>query len=159
MTLSNTTFTSITISSTLLDSFIANPSSYIQVQVIGDITCSGTTTTKTYTSTSPITGSTDVRTSTGVETIVPNFFGLTTFGNGIYSFTVELTSITGNTTKDRGCIFIDVDVKCNIPAECLDKQMLHYTLTQSQSCDCDCNRLCEILNTITDSTTDNDCNC
>lgn len=159
MTLSNTTFTEIIISSTLLDSFIATPSNYTQIQVIGDITCSGTTTTKTYTPTSLITASTDVRTVSGVESIVPNFFGLTTFGNGIYSFTVELTSITGNTLKDRGCLFIDLDVKCNIPVDCLDKQMLHYTLTQAQSCDCDCKKLCEILNKITDTTTDNDCNC
>lgn len=160
MTLSiNDTYTVINISSSFLDLFIGTPASYTKLEVIGELNCSGTTTTKTYTAASPITGSTDVRTSGGVETIVPNFFGLTTFADGIYKFTLQLTTLSGTSSTDVSCVFSDVTTKCNIPQDCLEKQMLHYTLGQSQGCGCDCAKLCEIYDLINDTTTENGCGC
>ena len=154
----NTTFDAITINSTLLDSFIAAPASYKEIEVIGQINCTGNLTSKVYKSTSPITASTDVRTNAGVETIVPNFFGFTTYGNGIYSFTVKLTTNGGNTSTDAGCLFIDKDLKCTIPVEDYKKQMLHYTLVQSQDCNCNCTKLCDIYIEIIDEECKT-CNC
>lgn len=159
MTLSiNDSFNSITIVSTKLDAFIASPSSYSNIAIEGDLNCSGTTTTKTYSSTSLITGSTDVRTSGGTETIVPNFFGATVFENGVYSFTIKLKTLAGSTSSEKACLFVDNgDILCAIPTDCLDKQMLYYTLKNSFNCSCDCTQLCEMLETITETTVN--CNC
>jgi len=154
----NDTFNSITIVSTKLDAFIATPSAYTNVQVIGELNCSGTTTTKTYSSTSLITSSTDVRTVAGVESIVPNFFGTTVFENGVYSFTVKLTTLAGSSSTEKACLFVDDgDILCAIPTDCLDKQMLYYTLKNTFNCGCDCTKLCEMLETISETTTN--CNC
>lgn len=160
MTLSiNTpTNTIITISSTLLDSFIASPSSYTKIEITGKINCAGAVT-KTYTASSLITGSTDVRTSGGVETIVPNFFSATTFSNGIYGFEVALTNLSGSVTKDNGCLFVDEgSIFCAIDKDNLEKMMYYYTLQNAQNCSCNCTNLCDILTAIQD-TTNNDCNC
>lgn len=153
------TNTIITISSTLLDNFIASPSSYTEIEITGKINCAGAVT-KTYTASSLITGSTDVRTSGGVETIVPNFFSATTFSNGVYGFEVALTNLSGSVTKDNGCLFVDNgDIFCAIDKDCQDKLMYYYTLEKSQNCSCNCANLCELLTAIQDSISNHDCNC
>lgn len=158
LSINHPTNTIITISSTLLDNFIASPSSYTKIEITGKINCTGAVT-KTYSSTSLITGSTDVRTSAGVETIVPNFFSTTAFANGVYGFEVALTSLSGNTTKDAGCLFVDEgSIFCAIDKNDSTKLEYYYALEKGQNCSCNCTNLCDILTAIQDSTT-NDCNC
>lgn len=161
MTLSanSPTNTVITISSTLLDNFIASPSSYSKIEITGKINCTGAVT-KTYSSTSLITASTDVRTSGGVETIVPNFFSSTTFSNGVYGFEVALTNLSGSINKDNGCLFVDDGkIFCAIDKDCTDKLMYYYTLEKAHNCSCNCTNLCDILSFIQDTNPSNDCNC
>lgn len=158
MTLSiNSDFDRIAIASDLLDSFIANPSAYSKIEVTGKINCSETGTTHEFKVGKLITNLSVVQTNAGAESIVPAFFGTTTFGNGIYGFSIQLTTLLGTTTVDAGCLFVDVDIRCSIPADNLEKQMLHYVLTMSQDCSCNCQQLCDIYNELTSE--DSSANC
>lgn len=147
----------ITISSTLLDNFILSPSSYSKIEITGKINCSGAVT-KTYSFASLITGSTDVRTNAGVETIVPNFFSATTFSNGVYGFEVALTNLTGSVNKDSGCLFVHGDSFCKL--NCIEDFMYFYALQNSQTCSCNCSNLCDIYTMLFSSeNSSNNCNC
>lgn len=166
MTLSiNGTFDLITVSSEELDDFISSPGSYVDVVVTGYYNSTTDSTSKTYTSTSPITGSTDVSTSAGVEKINPSFFGGTAFEAGVYYFTVTLTSEAG-IEVDEGCIFVDDGIACLVDdyrigdATINDKILagIDYTLLlNSQQCACKCLQLIELYNSLYKKLTTNSC--
>lgn len=155
----NSTFNIITIVSDKLDSFILNPSSYQDVKIILTQNCA-TAITKIYTSASPITGSGDVRTNTGVETIHPSILGLTVFPNSIISVEVKLTTLSGSSSSDKGVLFIDNgDVWCAIDTDCVDKQNMYYALEKSIQCSCSPTKACTLYENITSTSTTHDCNC
>lgn len=160
MTLSiNNTFNIITIVSDKLDSFISSPSSYLGVDVTFTTNCK-TKIVKSYTYSSPITNSGDIRTSGGIETIYPSILGMTSFPNSIIGIEVKLTTLSGSASFDNGCLFVDNgDIFCAIDKDCQDKLMYYYTLEKSQNCSCNCTNLCELLTAIQDSTSTHDCNC
>lgn len=154
MTLSiNSNFDQITISSTLLDNFIADPSLYTSIAITGKLNCAETGTTYTYTSASPITDSTEVSTDSGTEYINPDFFSATTFADGVYGFSIVLTPLVGATSKESSCIFVDQFIACNIEPACKDKMLWHYILTNTQDCNCNCAKLCEFYNLIIEEET------
>lgn len=160
----NTDCDQITITSTLLNNFIAAPSSYTKVEVIGKYQC-GTAIVKEYTSSSPIGATGDVITSGGTEYINPSFFSADDFSDGIYSITVKLYPLSGSPTSDAGCLFVDCNTLCNICIDDLWSLLYHYTITNTQDCGCDCQKLCDMFSLIklasgesTSSTTSN-CGC
>lgn len=149
----------ITIDSTLLNSFIAAPGTYTKVEVIGTFNCT-TVVTKTYSSTALIGATGDVITVAGVEKINPSMFSTTSFSNGVFGFTVKLYPLSGVASTDSGCIFVDNTVACTICTEDLQSMMYHYILTESQDCGCDCQKLCDMYSLIKlNNSETEDCNC
>lgn len=126
LTLNTTTCAAITIESTLLDDFIANPASYTNIVITAKYNDNAEIT-RIYTSINPIDATTDISTSGGVETVNPSLFDMTTFGQGVYSFDILLTAPSA-VESEEGCIFVD----CITTGECtgtLKKQI--YELDQS----------------------------
>jgi len=158
MTLSiNTARTVLTISSTLLDLFVATPASYVNITVAGYVSDPDTATTETYSFSSLITASTNVRTSAGTETIVPAFFSATTFSEGVYKFVVTLTS-EANVQTDEGCVFIHEDLKCTVDTNLLDETvpilervlngLKYQSLINTDECPCKCDEKMELYNNL-----------
>ena len=160
----NESCTLITVSSTILDDFIAAPASYTDIKIKGTLlTNDGIT--KTYTDASPITAITDVATSGGVETILPTFFGdtNTVFSNGVFKFEITLTGGSSVATDD-GCIFVDcaADSACtgamlesiyNLDIDDPDRALMlldYNLLIRINDCQCKCDKaiaIYEHLNT------------
>lgn len=158
MTLSiNSNRTQISILDTLLNTFIATPGNYIDIDVQIYFNSITDSTTKTYSSTSLITGITDVSTSAGLEYINPSFFGGTEFAQGVYHIIVTLTSESEIQTSE-GCLFVENTIACDVNDYRLDTThtiyerinvgLDYYMLTKSQSCTCGCNNLIEIYNNL-----------
>lgn len=162
----NSDRTLLTVSSTLLDDFIADETAYtnIKVQIFFNSTTSSTT--ETYTENTPITTTTNVASNGGVETINPAFFGVTEFAQGIYHVIITLTSGTQIET-DEGCIFVEDTIACDVneyrllSTVDLNKRLNvgidYYMLTKSQSCTCGCDNLVEIYNNLITTVANNTC--
>lgn len=162
----NSTCDLITVSSTLLDDFITDPSAYTDIKVIGTY-LSNDGITKTYTQLIPITSSTDVATNADIETIKPSFFDATVFSSGIYSFEIVLRS-NSEVESDDGCIFID----CIPTDDCIGsmlksiydldltdsnriEMLLDYNLlTRINDCQCKCDKALVIYNYLNNKITD-----
>ena len=166
LSINSPTNTIITITSTLLNSFIAAPASFTDVTIQIFFNSTTTSTTETYTSADPITGSTNVATNAGVETILPAFFGGTEFAEGIYSILITLSSDEEILT-DAGCLFVQDTIACDvntyrlITTVDLNKRLSagidYYMLTQSQECVCGCDNLIEIYNNLVTTIANNTC--
>jgi len=148
MTLSiNTNRALFTISSTLLDSFIASPASYtdIKIQIYQNDVVNSTI--KTYTSTNLITSSTDVATIAGVEYINPSFLNASEFVQGVYDIIVTLTSPSQIQT-DEGCFYVENGLKCQIDdilvneSKSIEERILeglkYQSLISATDCVCKC---------------------
>ena len=166
LTLNTSTCDEITVASTILDDFIAAPASYISLLITATYN-NGEAVTRTYTDVSPITGTTDISTNAGVETINPSLFGMTTFSNGVYSFDFLLKS-SGQTESEEGCIFVD----CIPTGECIGsikKQIYELDVTDKEfailaasydllskigECQCKCDKAYTIYENLIDSLDD-----
>ena len=158
MTLSiNEDRTVITVVDSLLNSFIATPASYTDIDIQIYFNSTTDSTTETYSNSVPITGVTNVATNGGVETINPAFFGAIEFAQGIYHIVITLTSESEIETSE-GCLFVEDGVACDINTYRLDTShtlterlnvgLDYYMLTKSQSCTCGCDNLIEIYNNL-----------
>jgi hypothetical protein len=164
----NTNRTLITIQSTLLDLFIATPSSYTSVEVKIFQNSTTASTTETYSSTRLITSSTPVSTVAGLEYINPSFLSTTIFAQGVYHIVVTLTSPSEILT-DEGCIFVSTTLPCDVNTyrldtthtlpERIDAGLNYYMLTKSQDCPCGCDNLIEIYNNLVTTLTNNCTTC
>lgn len=151
----NTAKTLMTISSTLLDDFIASPSSYTKITIQGYYNDTTTGITKEYDGGNLITSSTDVATNAGIETINPSFFSTTSFGQGVYHFVITLFGTDIET--DEGCIFSNVDLGCTVndyreeetnQLKKLNAGIDYFMLINTTECQCECNKLIEIYNNL-----------
>ncbi len=167
MTLSiNTELTLIQITSTLLNSFITSPVSYTNITVEIWHNSVVTSTSEVYTSTVPITGSTNVSTVLGIEYINPSFLSTSIFAQGVYHIVVTLTSPSEILT-DEGCLFVEDTVACDVNTyrldtthilqERIDAGLSYYMLTKSQDCPCGCDNLIEIYNNLVTTLANNTC--
>ena len=167
MTLSiNEDRTVITIVDSLLNSFIAAPADYTDIDIQIYFNSTTTATTETYTDADPITTSTNVASNGGVETVNPAFFSATEFAQGIYHFTITLTSESEIETSD-GCLFVEDTIACDVNTyrllstvdltKRLNAGIDYYMLTKSQSCTCGCDNLIEIYNNLITTVANNTC--
>jgi hypothetical protein len=86
--------------------------------------------------------------------ISPEFFNLTEFVDGVYSFTVTFTK-DNQLISQSSCFFFDCNTKClvserleelkNCNKSATNLFLLHYTLTEGSNCGCNCDKLCEIF--------------
>ncbi len=158
--------TSITIDSTLLDNFIANPGNYTNVAVRMYVSDISSYTEEVYDSSNPITSSTNVQTNGGVETIVPGFLNASEFAQGQYKVEVILTDSSGITT-DQGCLFVEDTIKCDIDnlrsdVSLSDEEKVllgldYFLLSMTASCDCECDKLIDLYNNLILRISNNDC--
>jgi hypothetical protein len=158
--------TQITISSTLLNSFIASPASYTDVKVQMYFNSTSASTTETYTSTRLITSSTPVSTSAGLEYINTSFLNTSVFAQGVYHIVVTLTS-SSEILTDEGCLFVEDDIACDVNTyrllstvdlnKRLNAGLDYYMLTKSQDCSCGCDNLIEIYNNLVTTLANNTC--
>lgn len=156
----------ITIESTLLDDFIATPAGYenIVISIYHNNTISSVS--ETYDSLTPITGSTNVATNAGVETISPDFLTASTFTQGVYKIKIALRSSTQIQT-DEGCLYVENGLKCLIDDVLLDetKSMAERVLTGLKynmlldvaNCDCKCDKYIELYNNLITLTSGSKC--
>lgn len=94
--------------------------------------------------------------NSNVMYISPLFFNMTTFVDGIYSFTFRFVNKLNNIVTESNCFFFDCETKCKVSTklnELLDCNktatnifLLHYTLTEGSNCGCNCEELCTIFN-------------
>lgn len=167
MTLSiNSGRTQISILDTLLNSFLAAPASYtdIDIQIYFNSTTSSTT--KTYSVSVPITTSTPVSSVSSLEYINPSFFSGTEFSEGIYHVVIVLTSPSEIQTSE-GCLFVQDTIACDVNTyrllttvdlnKRLNAGIDYYMLTQSQECVCGCDNLIEIYNNLVTTIANNTC--
>lgn len=162
----NTDRTIITISSSLLDDFIATPEDYTDVDIQIYFNSTTSSTTETYSEDDLITDVTNVATDSGVTWVNPAFFNTTEFSQGIYHVVITLTS-TGSIQTDEGCIFIESTIACDVndyrllSTVDLNKRLNvgidYYMLTKSQSCTCGCDNLVEIYNNLITTLANNTC--
>lgn len=85
----------------------------------------------------------------------PEFFNLTNFTDGIYNFTIEAETITGDFISESNCFFFDCNTKCKVSTKLEELKkcnksgtnlfLLHYTLVEGSNCGCNCEALCEIF--------------
>lgn len=85
--------------------------------------------------------------------ISPEFFNLTEFIDGVYSFTITFTK-DNQLFSQTSCFFFDCNTKClvserleelkNCNKSATNLFLLHYTLTEGSNCGCNCDKLCEI---------------
>lgn len=159
LSINSPTNTIITIVSDELNAFIASPGSYIDIDIQIFLNSTTDSTTETYSSTSLITGATNVRTSGGTETIVPAFFDGTEFEQGVYHVLITLTSEEEILT-DEGCLYIEDGLKCDVDEHLLDESVniltrvlngLKYnSLISAAECPCKCDKKIEIYNDLID---------
>lgn len=167
MTLSiNNDRSQISIVDELLNDFIADPASYVDIDVQIFFNSTTDSTTETYSSTNLITDSTPVSTSGGLEYINPSFFGSTIFEQGVYHILIVLTSESQIETSE-GCLFVEDTIACDINEyrltstidlnKRLNVGIDYYMLTKSQSCTCGCDNLVEIYNNLITTIANNTC--
>lgn len=166
LSINSPTNTIITISSTLLDDFIATPASYTDIDIQIYFNSTTDSTTETYSNSVPITGVTNVATNAGVETINPAFFGATEFAQGIYHVVIALTS-DAEIQTDEGCLFVEDTIACDVNTyrldtthtlqQRIDAGLDYYMLTKSQDCTCGCDDLTEIYNNLVIKLDSNPC--
>lgn len=75
--------------------------------------------------------------------ITPKFFDFTEkLPDGVY--TVTLTGVYADSIQitETACMYIDCETKCRVlESQCLEAMMYHYTLNQSYTCNCNCDKL------------------
>lgn len=164
----NLAHTLITVSSDLLDNFVADPSLFADIVIEGFYNDTETSTSKTYTNADPIDDTTDVATSAGVETIKPSFFSGTSFGNGVYHFIITLTTEVGISVEE-GCLFVDTTtdgLAClvndyRLSTATQEKKILagldYFLLMNSQDCNCKCPELIDLYNDLYKKVTTQPC--
>lgn len=165
----NSERTQISILDTLLNSFLATPASFIDIDVQIYFNSTTDSTTKTYSVSVPVTTSTPIASVSSLEYINPSFFDTTIFAQGVYHILIVLTSEDEIQTSE-GCIFIEEDLACTINTYREDETVLfntrlnaginYFMLKNSQSCPCECDKLIDLYNnliTLTDSTTCKTC--
>lgn len=87
--------------------------------------------------------------------IDPELFGLESFVDGIYSFTITYRTAEGDIIIESSCIFFDCETKCKVSTALEDLLkcektatnifLLHYSLTEGSNCGCNCEELCTIF--------------
>lgn len=165
MTLSiNTALTQIAIVDTLLNSFIASPTSYTNIVIAGYFNSNDNVTSFTYTNTTPITTTTEVASVAGEEHINPAFFNITTFNQGVYRFVITLTSPSTVETSE-GCLYVDNGLKCKVDTYMLNEAntvtervfagLKYRSLSSSIDCPCKCDNLFELYDNLIDLTNGN----
>lgn len=98
-------------------------------------------------------GSEDIIFSNNAIFVLPSFFGLTTFTDGIYHFTSIVTTTSDILIEEQACFFVDclmagllhkqIDLeKCD--AAQMHTLLMHYSLTQGSNNTCDCDDLYKI---------------
>ena len=148
--------TEILVSSTLLDSFVANPANYVNITIRIYYNSLTDSTVETYTDASPLTSSTNVSTLAGVEKINPAFFSGTEFQQGVYHVLITLTA-EGEIQTDEGCVFVEDDLACTIDTYRLNETnqtkklnagLDYFLLKNLQDCSCQCEGMIEIYNNL-----------
>lgn len=142
-------FTSITVQSSILDSYQATPSNYTEVKITAYINCCDTTVyEKVFTSNAGI--STD-----GEYVIDKDFFEFAedVLPDGVYQFSVSSVDITSTASQQSSCILLDNLLHCQVLEFTVKNPdstvyMLHYLLTQSSDCNCYCSDMCILLDRI-----------
>lgn len=86
--------------------------------------------------------------SVSVEYIINEEDG--TFKDGIYQVIIQAEYENGSKKKETGCIFADTSLKCDIAEILADDTSsvlgpLYVILQNSDSCECNCGALCEIM--------------
>ena len=147
----------ITVSSSLLDGFIASPISYTSLTVTIYHNSTETSVSEVYTDTDPITAITNVQTNAGVETIVPECLNMDTFTQGVYHVVISLKSSTQIQTEE-GCLYVENGLKCLVDDYMLDetKSMEDRVLTGLKynilldvaNCDCKCDKYIDLYNNL-----------
>lgn len=160
MTLSiNSGLTQISILDTLLNTFLAAPASYTDIDIQIYLNSTTDSTTKTYSVSVPITTSTPVASVSSLEYINPSFFSATTFEQGVYHFLITLTSEEEIQTSE-GCLYIEDGLRCDVDEHLLDESVdiltrvlngLKYdSLVSAAECPCKCDKKIEIYNDLID---------
>lgn len=162
----NTTRTLITVESTLLDSFISNPSNYVDIKIDGYFSNTDAPVSHIYTNLEPIGSTTSVATNGGIETILPDFFTTTEFAQGVYQFVITLTSDT-EISVDQGCLYVENGLKCDVDDYLLDESktllervligLKYKSLLDVSTCSCKCDKYIEIYNDLIDTFDSNTC--
>lgn len=160
MTISiNSSFNLMTVTSDVLDSFIAAPANYIELSVKGYHNSTTSFKEEKYTVLNPITNLTNVATAAGIEYIKPEFFENSFFTDGVYHFVVTLKSENQILTEE-GCIFVDKDFKCKLDEYRVNEKIPfekrifavsdYFLLKNSSECQCKCGILIDIYNNLID---------
>jgi hypothetical protein len=74
--------------------------------------------------------------------INPKFFTESKFPDGVYTVTLTGVYTTGIQVTETACTYVDCETKCKVlESQCLEAMMYHYTLHQSYTCNCNCDKL------------------
>lgn len=158
----NSDCTSITIESTLVDAFVADPTLDFTITLTD---CESTSYDYTITADEITEG------DTNILTITPDLIisaSATEFPDGVFTVTLA-TDDDGTVATDVQCMLVDCDLECRVfdyQSENITSNIFQYyqALQLGENCDnCNCSGMCalyeKILNILDSNTTDNDCGC
>lgn len=97
---------------------------------------------------------TDLNTSTATTTAITTSTRLTDtwggkyvqlgFTDGVYQVEVKIKIGTTSIISQKGCLFVDCTMKCNIAKFDTKMLLLHYALTHIEGCRCDCSDMANV---------------
>lgn len=149
----------ISVSAIELDNYIANLSNYTGITIDTTGTCPTKYFNKNYSNTDVVDINSDFYILSGVLYIKPTLFGLTSFVDSVYKFTISFITPTGF-VKISNCLFVDITLKCKVATFIKDilnestnvtnekvgtlVHILHYSLVNGSNCGCNCAEMCEV---------------
>jgi len=146
MTLQNNNCQTLTLVSTTLDAYRADPSPFTKIEFKG--TYNNIDKTATITSGIADCNSTgaEIRTCSNIIYAYPELFNQTgSLADGVYKVEIKAFYDDDSITTEFACVFVDCETKCKVlEAQCIEATLWHYILTQSYSCNCSCDKLQDI---------------
>lgn len=84
------------------------------------------------------------------------------FADGVYYAEIQFDLPSGPDVLNKDgntCFFIDYDLKCKLDSLNTDQMRKYKALKYSQNCDCNCEMLCQIFDSLNQTPISNDNNC
>lgn len=142
-----------------ISNYISNIGDYTGVTIDTTGTCPTKIFNKNYDNTDILNVDSDFYVDSNILYIKPTLFGLTSFVDGVYKFTISFTTTTGY-IRIANCTFVDITLKCKVATfikNILNESknvvnekvgtlvhLLHYSLVNGSNCGCNCVEMCEV---------------